>query len=164
MKRYIKLLACIMGIIIFGGIGSLSIFSLQVEATSETELLRIAISHLKDEVPELEEEIEVLKNNPAADGVGISTIEQTASEGNENIYTITLTDGSSYDFIVQNGLDGKDGRNTVSQVVSNGETSSAAGTIAMIIASISMLGTVIMGICLVKSGNFKSKNVSERGF
>ena len=37
------------------------------------------------------------------DGVGISKIEKTGSSGLVDKYTITLTDGSSYDFSVTNG-------------------------------------------------------------
>lgn len=261
MKRNIKLLACIAGVVMFFVIGSLPIFSLEVEAASEIELLQTAISHLKEDVNVLEEEIEALKNNPAADGVGISKIEQTAtsgnedtytitltngetydfvikngqngrdgkdgvgiskieqtaasgnadtytiiltngttydlvikngqkgqngqngrngkdgidgkdgrdgkdgvgiskieqtaSEGNKNTYTITLTDGNAYDFIVENGLDGKDGENTIPQVVKNEDANFDSGTIGMIIASISLLGNVIMSIYLFKKRGFK---------
>ena len=40
------------------------------------------------------------------DGVGIAGIEKTASVGLTDVYTITLTDGSSYDFTVTNGSGG----------------------------------------------------------
>lgn len=44
-----------------------------------------------------------------ADGVGISKIEKTNTNGNTDTYTITLTNGNSYNFTVTNGVDGKDG-------------------------------------------------------
>ena len=40
------------------------------------------------------------------DGVGIVGIEKTASVGMTDVYTITLTDGSSYEFTVTNGSGG----------------------------------------------------------
>ena len=43
------------------------------------------------------------------DGVGIAGIEKTASVGLTDVYTITLTDGSSYDFTVTNGTGGGSG-------------------------------------------------------
>ena len=39
-------------------------------------------------------------------GVGIAGIEKTASVGMTDVYTITLTDGSSYEFTVTNGSGG----------------------------------------------------------
>ena len=49
-----------------------------------------------------------------ADGVGIAKIEKTATDGNVDTYTITLTNGKTYTFTVTNGKDGvngKDGEN-----------------------------------------------------
>ena len=43
------------------------------------------------------------------DGVGIAGIEKTASVGLTDVYTITLTDGSSYEFTVTNGSGGGSG-------------------------------------------------------
>ena len=40
------------------------------------------------------------------DGVGIAGIEKTASVGLTDVYTIALTDGSSYEFTVTNGSGG----------------------------------------------------------
>ena len=40
------------------------------------------------------------------DGVGIAGIETTESIGNVDVYTITMTDGSSYTFTVTNGSGG----------------------------------------------------------
>ena len=43
------------------------------------------------------------------DGVGIAGIEKTESIGNVDVYTITMTDGSSYTFTVTNGSGGGGG-------------------------------------------------------
>ena len=43
------------------------------------------------------------------DGVGIAGIEKTATIGNVDVYTITMTDGSSYTFTVTNGSGGGGG-------------------------------------------------------
>lgn len=43
------------------------------------------------------------------DGVGIAGIEKTATIGNVDEYTITMTDGSSYTFTVTNGSGGSGG-------------------------------------------------------
>lgn len=43
------------------------------------------------------------------DGVGIAGIEKTATIGNIDEYTITMTDGSSYTFTVTNGSGGSGG-------------------------------------------------------
>lgn len=45
----------------------------------------------------------------AATGTGIKKVELTATEGNVDTYTITMTDGSRYDFTVTNGLSGAAG-------------------------------------------------------
>ena len=41
-----------------------------------------------------------------ADGVGIAKIEKTSSDGNVDIYTITLTNGTTYTFTITNGTNG----------------------------------------------------------
>ena len=43
------------------------------------------------------------------DGVGIAGIEKTATIDNVDVYTITMTDGSSYTFTVTNGTGGSGG-------------------------------------------------------
>ena len=48
-----------------------------------------------------------------SDGVGIANIEKTSSNGNVDIYTITLTNGKTFPFTVTNGVDGKDGADGV---------------------------------------------------
>ena len=61
------------------------------------------------------------------DGVGIAGIEKTASVGLTDVYTITLTDGSSYEFTVTNGSGGGSGADvpiaseTVAGIVRVGE-------------------------------------------
>ena len=61
------------------------------------------------------------------DGVGIAGIEKTASVGLTDVYTIALTDGSSYEFTVTNGSGGGSGADvpiaseTVAGIVRVGE-------------------------------------------
>lgn len=47
-------------------------------------------------------------------GVGIESVAKTATDGNVDTYTISLTDGTSYDFTVTNGVDGTNGTDGVS--------------------------------------------------
>lgn len=73
------------------------------------------------------------------DGVGIAGIEKTASVGLTDVYTITLTDGSSYDFTVTNGTGGGSGGDvpiaseTVAGIIRVGEnlSISADGTLSV---------------------------------
>ena len=51
-------------------------------------------------------EVQTLDIMDGADGVGISGVEKTESIGNVDVYTITMTDGSSYTFTVTNGSGG----------------------------------------------------------
>ena len=44
-----------------------------------------------------------------ADGVGIAKIEKTSSDGNVDIYTITLTNGTTYTFTITNGTNETNG-------------------------------------------------------
>ena len=44
-----------------------------------------------------------------ADGVGVAKVEKTATNGNVDTYTITLTNGKTYTFTVTNGKDGANG-------------------------------------------------------
>ena len=50
------------------------------------------------------------KGDTGADGVGITKIEKTATDGNVDTYTVTLTNGKTYTFTVTNGKDGADGK------------------------------------------------------
>ena len=45
-----------------------------------------------------------------ADGVGVAKVEKTATNGNVDTYTITLTNGKTYTFTVTNGKDGANGK------------------------------------------------------
>lgn len=72
------------------------------------------------------------------DGVGIAGIEKTASVGLTDVYTIALTDGSSYEFTVTNGSGGGSGdvpiaSETVAGIVRVGENLriSADGTLSV---------------------------------
>ena len=72
------------------------------------------------------------------DGVGIAGIEKTASVGLTDVYTIALTDGSSYEFTVTNGSGGSSGdvpiaSETVAGIVRVGENLriSADGTLSV---------------------------------
>ena len=44
-----------------------------------------------------------------ADGIGITSVAKTKTEGLVDTYTITFTDGSTFNYDVTNGKDGKDG-------------------------------------------------------
>ena len=72
------------------------------------------------------------------DGVGIAGIEKTASVGLTDVYTIALTDGSSYEFTVTNGSGGGSGdvpiaSETVAGIIRVGENLriSADGTLSV---------------------------------
>lgn len=51
-------------------------------------------------------EVQTMDIMDGVDGVGIAGIEKTESIGNVDVYTITMTDGSSYTFTVTNGSGG----------------------------------------------------------
>ena len=54
-------------------------------------------------------EVQTMDVLDGVDGVGIAGIEKTATIGNVDVYTITMTDGSSYTFTVTNGSGGSGG-------------------------------------------------------
>ena len=54
------------------------------------------------------------QGDPGDDGVGITSIEKTATAGLVDTYTITYTDGDTSTFTVTNGQDGSDGRGITS--------------------------------------------------
>ena len=54
-------------------------------------------------------EVQTMDVLDGVDGVGIAGIEKTATIGNVDEYTITMTDGSSYTFTVTNGSGGSGG-------------------------------------------------------
>ena len=53
--------------------------------------------------------MDIMDGVDGVDGVGIAGIEKTATIGNIDEYTITMTDGSSYTFTVTNGSGGGGG-------------------------------------------------------
>ena len=83
----------------------------QTDARLKTKSKRLvdAINELNDQFAE-----------GGADGVGISKIEKTSTEGLVDTYTITLTDGSTATFTVTNGVEGKDGKSAYEIAVING--------------------------------------------
>lgn len=54
-------------------------------------------------------EVQTMDVLDGVDGVGIAGIEKTATIDNVDVYTITMTDGSSYTFTVTNGSGGSGG-------------------------------------------------------
>ena len=54
-------------------------------------------------------EVQTMDVLDGVDGVGIAGIEKTATIDNVDVYTITMTDGSSYTFTVTNGSGGGGG-------------------------------------------------------
>ncbi|MBR3684162.1 MAG: hypothetical protein IKL78_04740 [Lachnospiraceae bacterium] len=127
MKKYKKILGCITGFVLALGTWCSPLGSMQAEAdAAEIELLKTAISHLENRLSQAEAKVQALQTaleshvqndvvtngvngKDGTDGVGISKIEQTATDGNKDTYTITLTNGNTYDFVITNGLDGTDG-------------------------------------------------------
>lgn len=55
----------------------------------------------------------VAEGKDGTDGVGISSIEKTGQNGLMDIYTVTLTNGQTYDFTVKNGENGENGEDAV---------------------------------------------------
>ena len=56
---------------------------------------------------------EYITDKAGVEGVGIKSITKTKTEDNIDTYTITLTDNTTYDFEITNGIDGKDLYNQV---------------------------------------------------
>ncbi len=178
----------------FVGLWCLPIFSQEAYAVSETELLQTAVSHLKDKVDSLETELDNHIQNDSTtdgrdgadgkdgvdgrdgkDGVGISKIEKTGTNGNIDTYTISLTNGTTYNFTVTNGVDGKDGKdgvdgqdgldgedgedgrdgkNAVLDKAADKESGSIIGTTALALAGVSLLGNLVLTAFMIK----KKKN------
>ena len=149
--KYKSVLFCrlvyVAGMVMLVGIWCFPVFSIQVHAASEIEILRTAISNLQDEVEELQMELKTHVQND----VGITKIERTATEGNVDTYTITMTNGTTYDFIVTNGRDGKDGVDGKDGADGKDGTDSPMVVISMLIASISLAGNMIMAVLMVKN-------------
>lgn len=157
INKYTKLLVCVTSMIIILGICGLPMFSIQVQASTEINLLQTAVSHLMEKVETLQTQMDTHIQSD----VGISKIEKTATEGNIDTYTITFTNGTTYNFTVtngQNGMDGKDGKDgesTAPQTVNHDGTSSSMVVIAIIIASIALIGNMIMAVLMVKNKKIK---------
>ena len=126
------------------------------------------------------------KGDTGADGVGIAKIEKTATNGNVDTYTVTLTNGKTYTFTVTNGKDGangKDGENGKDGLtpfigengnwwigdtdtgvkaaaddsipVGSGNVTEAEGVntvtvVAIVIASLALLGNVLLAVLVLK--------------
>lgn len=109
------------------------------------------------------------------DGVGISKIEKTGTEGNVDTYAISLTNGTVYNFTVTNGVNGKDGvdgqdgvdgkdgvdgqdgidgKDAHIDTETQKESSSTMGVLATAMASVSLLGNIILTTFFIK----KKKN------
>ena len=197
MKKVNKIQKGIFFIGFFIGIWCLPICSKEAYAATEIELLKTAISHLKEDVVELENQVNTHIQNDSTtdgrdgvdgkdgkdgvngkdgtngkDGVGISKIEKTGTNGNVDTYSISLTDGTVYDFTVTNGVNGKDGidgvdgqdgldgkdgvdgKNAVIDTESKKENGSTMGVVATAMASVSLLGNIVLTTFLLK----KKKN------
>lgn len=84
------------------------------EAPDPIENWLVRAENLLREIPEeIAQAIEEAKESGMFDGVGISSIGYVRTVDNVNIYRITLTDRSFYDFEVSNGDDGQPGTNGV---------------------------------------------------
>ena len=194
MKKVNKIQKGIFSIVFFIGIWCLPICSKEAYASSEMELLRVAVSHLKEDVNELETQLNTHIQNDSTtdgkdgvngkdgangkDGVGISKIEKTGTEGNVDTYAISLTNGTVYNFTVTNGVNGKDGKDGVDgqdgvdgkdgvdgqdgidgkdahiDTGTQKESSSTMGVLATAMASVSLLGNIILTTFFIK----KKKN------
>ena len=68
------------------------------------------------------------KGDTGSQGVGIVSIEKTATQGMVDTYTITLSDGSTYDFTVTNAISGSypdlDGKPSINGVTLVGNKTS----------------------------------------
>ena len=194
MRKVNKIQKGIFFIGFFIGIWCLPICSKEAYAATEIELLKTAISHLKEDVVELENQVNTHIQNDSTtdgrdgvdgkdgkdgvngkDGVGISKIEKTGTNGNVDTYSISLTDGTVYDFTVTNGVNGKDGidgidgvdgqdgldgkdgvdgKNAVIDTEPKKENGSTMGVVATAMASVSLLGNIVLTTFLLK----KKKN------
>ena len=184
MKKYKRILGCITGFVLVLGTWCSPLGSMQAKAdTAEIELLKTAISHLENRLSQAEAKVQALQTaleshvqndvvtngvngKDGTDGVGISKIEQTATDGNKDTYTITMTNGNTYDFVITNGLDGKngqdgadgadgkdgeDGENAVMPQASDEESGSSLTVAATVVASVALLGNIIMAVIMMKA-------------
>ena len=75
-------------------------------------------------------------------GVGVESIEKTATEGNVDTYIIKMTNGDMAAFTVTNGVDGADGKSAYELAVDNG----FEGTVLEWLASLKGDGVSLLGI------------------
>lgn len=104
------------------------------------------------------------KGDDGENGVGISSIERTATNGREDTYTITLTNGVTRTFIVTNGKDGEigtPGENGKTPV--KGVDYFTEGDISdMVTAVMNAIGTPLFGV--IDENNhitFSGKNIPD---
>lgn len=114
------------------------------------------------------------KGDTGADGVGIAKIEKTASDGNVDTYTITLTNGQTFTFTVTNGQDGltpfigENGNWWIGDIdtgvkaatdnsisagsnnVTEAESVDTVTVVAIVIAGIALFGNVLLAILVLK--------------
>ena len=120
------------------------------------------------------------KGDTGADGVGIAKIEKTATDGNVDTYTVTLTNGKTYTFTVTNGKDGENGKDGLTPFigengnwwigdtdtgvkaaaddsipVGSGNVTEAEGVntvtvVAIVIAGVALLGNVLLAVLVLK--------------
>ena len=178
MKKVNKIQKGIFSIVFFIGIWCLPICSEEAYASTEMELLQVAVSHLKEDLNELETQLNTHIQNDSTtdgkdgvngkdgkdgangkDGVGISKIEKTGTEGNVDTYAISLTNGTVYNFTVTNGVNGKDGvdgqdgidgKDAHIDTGTQKESSSTMGVLATAMASVSLLGNIILTTLFIK--------------
>lgn len=107
------------------------------------------------------------KGDDGENGVGISSIERTATNGREDTYTITLTNGVTRTFIVTNGKDGEIGtpgkNGTDGKTPVKGVDYFTEGDISdMVTAVMNAIGTPLFGV--IDENNhitFSGKNIPD---
>lgn len=116
MKKLNKIQKIVLYIVFFVGIWCLPVFSQKVYAATEMELLQTAISHLKEDVVNLENQL------------------------NTHIQNDSTTDGR----------DGVDGKSVVMDKEPQKESGSVMGVLATAMASVSLLGNIVLTTFWVK--------------
>ena len=129
MKKVNKIQKGIFFIAFFIGIWCLPICSKEAYAATEIELLKTAISHLKEDVVELENQVNTHIQN------------DSTTDGRDGV------DG-------KDGKDGVDGKNAVIDTEPKKENGSTMGVVATAMASVSLLGNIVLTTFLLK----KKKN------
>ena len=150
MKRRVFLI-CLSILAVFTGIWLSPVYSM---ASSETELLKTEISHLREDVNELEQKMQdvdtKVDTHIANDSV---TNGADGKDGKDGANGRDGTDGADG----QDGADGKDGtdgKDAVYQSVGEKESVSTMEVVSMTVASAALLGNIVMIIL-----NLKKKNI-----